>query len=326
MNNIILPSKYEFKEPWHLDIDNFNNLTNTINSIITILEKENLKYYEKEIQKEIENDFLSSSNTIEEKRIMVEERLSNRIFSDEIEKYYIDTIQNKTISDTSLENLIKVHTLEEYEAKNLTINIKKYYINFNLEIDTNRNLLSYSVGSYKIDNEELSAIIQIINHEINNWIEKNKPNIIERVWFEYYSLVAIIVFIFTFIIATTIISETSNIGVKKYQQELKKEALIILENGIQKNEIEKSLEIILKNQIDFVPKDYKYQINYNLENLKVFLWAIFIVFLLKFKPTSIIGLGKNKRKVKIYRLWYRFIIYFIPFSVILPYIINKLSS
>lgn len=326
MDSIILPNKYEFNAPWHLDMDNFNNLINTVNSIIKIIEKENSKYYEKEIIYKLENNYFDTTLNIEQKRIIAEERCFYMISDYTSDEYYINTKQGKTISDKSLENLIKVHSLEEYEAKSLIINIKRYFISFEIKIDTKRNLLTYCVDNRKINNQELSSIIQTINYEMNDWIEKNRPNIIERVWSNYYSLFPMLLFIFaTFFITISFLSETTNIDIKKYKEELKKEALVVLENGIQKDEIEKTLEIILKNQINFVPQqEDKYEIEYN--NLKFLLLAVFIAIILEFKPISIIGLGKNKKKVKIYRTWYKFVIYFFPIIIFIPYVINKLSS
>jgi len=80
----------------------------------------------------------------------------------------------------------------------------------------------------------------------------------------------------------------------------------------------------MKIETKYLPKDYKPVKTHNQLILKI--WGIVLIctILLLIKPITILGIGKHKSKLVFYNSWTKLILVFIPLSILLPVVLNKL--
>lgn len=195
----------------------------------------------------------------------------------------------------------------------ITINKKKFAIRIgNLK------------GIYSTDHED-ELLVKIVGvppdiHDkivfiIETWIDKHTPKPIEAMWSKLFAfpspmlaLVIVIVGLAAYLVSVlkAIISYYDKINT-------------ILENGLQQNElipVVKSLIDIQTNQ--FYLPDVSNSTNVRLLVL-VLLVLIWIILLKCFRPRTIIGIGKNKKKMNQLRVMYKVICTW-PASFIMPFI------
>jgi hypothetical protein len=113
----------------------------------------------------------------------------------------------------------------------------------------------------------------------------------------------------------------------RYKNDLKSQAHELLKDGITPDETEKALDILLKLQSGFLPKDY---IEANPTSLRG--WYILVTCAALFgiigliPPKTNLGLGKGEQRVKRWIIWIRVVSVVIPTGIILPIVLNKLSA
>ena len=113
----------------------------------------------------------------------------------------------------------------------------------------------------------------------------------------------------------------------RYKNDVKSQAHELLKDGITPDETEKALDILLKLQSGFLPKDY---IERNPTSLRG--WYILVIcaalvgIIGLIPPKTNLGLGKGDQRVKRWRIWIRVVSVGISSGIILPIVLDKLSA
>ena len=109
---------------------------------------------------------------------------------------------------------------------------------------------------------------------------------------------------------------------------LKEEAFGLLENGIQKEEVPKALELLLAYKTQYKKSNPESElVKSDLYQMLSYVGIGLILFtILYFGPNSVIGIGRGERKLKLINIYVKIVIYIIPVLILLPILINKVSN
>jgi len=148
-------------------------------------------------------------------------------------------------------------------------------------------------------------------------MEKRKPNKVLQTWSNYGEPISYVIFIPLIFLFFYFMQKSYT----SYNEVLIKQSKTIIDIGIDSTNSNDALELLLKLQSGYVPKDFvptekpKNPIYIRLLALSSLLYLICRV-----KPKTTIGLGKRKFLYKFYKFWVIFVTITIPtFLVILPF-------
>lgn len=312
MGKLIIPNEINIKGPWILEENQFEEL----NDALIEIEKIIFESYEVEVEREIEEELphLSQWN----------EKVSRQEARNEIEKTYsfakneqfamLLSKDGKRLRDTSLIGLIKDKYTKDFTPSELQIKIEKGPISFMLEINSR---YSGELQTRISINEDRFA--NDINYILNKWVRKNKPNGIVQVWSSLFP--SIIFPLFILLGASSLLIKTDE---KKYEEEIKRDGIELLENGINESEIKEAIEIVLKIQTDYVPDDYKNESSLDSNKFNIWIYGFICLALLSISPKTTLGLGKKKGVALFYKTWIYIVTVFIPLTIIWPILQEKI--
>ncbi len=311
MGELHIPTDKKLKGPWLLGLEELEDLA----KIFEELDEKLLHSYEKEIEYFANAEFQEGKyESYEEALIKTKKTFDYRT---KVKKVTLVANDGKKLIDKSLKGILKDSNLKELYPKEISL-IVNYGSNneFTMDIKSGHEAhLSYNLKCYE---KELQ---QDCTYEIEKWTDQNQPSKQTIFWSEYAILFRIIsvfaCFLLAFNIFTTEIPDTQS----SYKKEL---VQLIEENKIKENE-DKSFELLLKYVIDYKPKNIIETTKINPLVLKTFLAFLAIIIISIFVPTSIIGIGKSKVKLKYARVYVK-LIYGIPAAIFLPFLIDLIKG
>lgn len=164
-------------------------------------------------------------------------------------------------------------------------------------------------------NSDSIKIKEDICFKLDNWINKVKPKKYIELWCKFKGLHWVFIYGIIYIYITIWTSSHS------YKSIIKEEAYKLLNSGINENNVEKAVELLLKLNSNWMPLDYN--INYT----SFFIYLLIIIFLgisISFAPKTTFDIGLGKRKINIWKTWINFATIFLPFTILIPIFINIL--
>ncbi|MFN8361348.1 MAG: hypothetical protein U0264_15655 [Candidatus Kapaibacterium sp.] len=323
MGRIIIPTDNKYDAPWFLSSQVLEELHYVLieiekklevgcNNLLYLAIKEdqarylkNLETYPEDVKENIKSKELPEDPY----------NLKNSYKYVRADKYVIlSTKQGKKIEDKDLLSLIKDSQLSEFSPTRLSLGIVKGPCEFILEINglfSNDGSLSTKLTGVEDD------ILSDIYYELSKWIEKHKPNFILNKWSK-----DLWVIVFPLFIGLLVYLSLS--WVTDYNNELARQSLSLLNDGLSDKEVTKAIELLLKTEIGYIPETF-YPDYYSVSTLiNFFIFTFVLICILFIKPKTVIGLGKNKWKIKFYSSWTYIVLSFIPLSILLPIFRAKL--
>lgn len=185
-------------------------------------------------------------------------------------------------------------------------------LNLHIKYGNNENEFKLKIDSAaNEDEDEFNYEIRCLDEEIqlkiqaliDKWVRKNKPSRLLSIWSNCLSFVWIILFI-TFLISLSGLTYTSSSeGV--YKEKLKEEAYKYIEAGTNDQNRDSVIILLLKLQANYVPESIKSQTKELTDPAmkKLLIASIFILLASLIRPKTIIGIGKNYMKYKLYKIW-----------------------
>ena len=312
MGKLIIPNEIRIKGPWLLNEKALEELHETI----IIIERKIDEACEIEVKELIEEKFLETKKwrqSVTREEVLKE--VNDRLDRHNSRQFIFYSKDDKRIEDSSIENLLKDKNILDFKPIKLLIKIIKGTTEF--EITISKTHIDELQTRLRTTNDNFA---DDINYELNKWIRKYQPNFALQKWntwspFFIFPLISLIFFSSLFFMK----SKT-----ELYQNELLNQCKEILIDGVSADEVNLTLEIIMKIETKYLPKDYKSVKTNNQLILKIWGIALICAILLMIKPITIFGVGKNKSKLVFYNAWIKLILVFIPLSIILPVILNKL--
>lgn len=312
MGELYIPSKKEVNGPWLISLYDLEEL----DAIIKEIEQHLTESYQQENKDDAIKD-------VEKGRYeSIEEALEfqkNSLYKKEIKKTItlISKDETRLISD-SLKDLLIDPKLKKLEPKELNITIEfDYYNSFSLNIRKHFNgKLKYELKCYSPENRSE------ISYKIENWIEKKQPNLGKRVWHKYsllFTFLSFIICLFSSVfINTTLYPNTNEI--------YKSDALEIIKNGVSDSNQFVAMELILKQNFNYIPEKQKPVTKHNKVAFRIFSVSLFLLIISILKPRTTIGVGKYKNRLKFYIFYSSMILYTIPVILFSPVLIDLIQD
>ena len=238
---------------------------------------------------------------------------------------HIVTLENgqkivaNSLSELELNNDLKTHYVTKLHTKIDEEHRYIYCTEFTFQLG-NRASHSFQYDIRDVGDE--SVKLRCINL-VDEWINENRPPVLLRIWSGVHSAAFFLgVFVFFFMLATVTGDSPRE---TLYQQELLDRAYDIIEQGVDECNVYLALETLLEKEFSYVPSSFQPEVPSR--DFWIQLICVCVVTLLvTFCPIAHIAVGLGKRKVKFWNRYVQIITYFIPTAVILPLLINIVSS
>ncbi len=314
MTEILYPMRKEFSAPWLIDFDKLELL----DEVIEKQHKELLDYREKGIQaaikEEISNYKDNEQHIVKEK---IEEQTRNSYeFCSEFRKVTILLSKGREVQAESFKEASKEQFLQD-----------EVPIGFSAKLEVGSTKVEITLGEYdrdeiryKVDSND-SAIAKDIIYDIESWIKSVLPRLWLRIWKKVYGWHFNLIFLWVLCAAVTL-----PVVYKQFQSEIKKDVEAIIVEGIDSDNIEKAIEFVLIYASNYVPEQYRTNVESWLRKLIVFssIFAV-VILILSFPPKSNIGIGKGESRIRRWRVYLRIVSFTIPVVIILPIILNQIQ-
>lgn len=314
MAEIISPQNNGINGPWILDKSALEELDSTISHIKEKVDQSFELVLEKAINSKYEDMLEWSDNyTIEDAKKRVMDSLHYNSNSDYV---LLSTKEGDVIKEDSILLLLKNPSLEKYTPDGISVSYSKGPCEFNLEIiDKYRESFKHRV---KVPDPQTK---NDINYYLANWTDKFRPTKVKQIWSGWFPGISVGLLLVLLLITALSLESAS----EQYDVYLNSKIHELLKDGVQENETTTAIELVLAKSSKYVPSDFKPQ-----TSMLVgvgWAWIAYLVSLiLNIKPTTTIGIGKNKRKIGFYKIWTYVVTVVVPSSILLPIIIDLIKS
>jgi len=236
-------------------------------------------------------------------------------------EYILTFSDGKSIVEQSLLNFDKNYDIRTALPQNLIVKIYNgndaiYCTELNFKLN-DRMLQAFDYNIRGITQEESKLII--IN-KIEDWIEENQPSKFLRWWNRHYSIFP---FFFIGFFLSIIIFQNSDSQL--YQNSLTPQIQNILEHGVDESNYTTALELLLIKEYSYVSPSFQSKGDTTVD-LLIILICLIIAVVGFYCPKSNISIGSGRKKVKFWKTYERFITISIPTLIILPLLVNFISS
>ena len=325
MGQLVVANYQSIKGPWLVDSKSLHELIPVLDKVNTCLEKAN----NEAIQREADDLFArqsdsSSIKSIEDATAKIRTQYSFQI---QESKVVLSAHNSKELKDFSLSQLLKDPQLDTFNADRLLIETRCGTSSFSLELDERiegRLYVRISTDNDSVANE--------ISYEVNRWIDANSVNTAIRIWSQYIGGAARALLIACIFLVITLFAIISTTASTNYSDILRKEAKQLLSRGINTENSNKALELLLKLQTDYAPADYATQptslggsAKYLFIDLH-FVWILLALIILSIAPKTTIGIGQRKRLYSFYKFWTYIVLITIPNILIWPWLKSKIPK
>lgn len=286
MSRLIYPGSRKIKGPWLLDKNNLQKFETMIGEVVAELCADSGKEYKPE--------------------------------------YTITFSSGKSIVEHSLQDFDIINDIRAELPQELVVKI--YYGNISIlctELTFNLNERMLQSFSYNIRDTIHEESKLIIINKIEDWIEENKPSNFLTWWnnnYIYFPLLGIAIICLALLLFTT-----QNSTSQLYQNSLIPQIEDILEHGIDESNLSTALEFLLIKEFSYVPPSFQSKVNPTIY-LLVIIVCILIAVVGACPPKANIAIGAGRRKVQFWKNYVKIITISIPTLIILPLLINFISS
>jgi hypothetical protein len=293
------------KGPFIIKQNDFENLE----SVVVEVEKYLKESLDNEIIATVESENSKEALSKSEKAKKITEASKRNSFDKREKKITLISADGKRLLGKSIREILKDSSLDTFNPKEFHLFIE--YGNSNnvkLEIPANDNgELRLDINCFDISKSN------DIRLDLNNWLGTIKPPNRVKLWSDWAGLMIILLLFPLLILSIGAFSSDYS----TYESVLSKESNDLLKQGINENNVNKAVEIILKKQTKFVPSDFVGQkIEKDPNNLRWFFITLFIFTVALLRPVTTIGLGKKKWKLDFYKIWIPFVTYTVPVTLI----------
>ncbi len=291
MGHLFLPSQQRIKGPWLIDQKALEKLDCLLESI-----------HQKLVQ--VANTDNAKEGNTNQKKL-------------DVPKNAMLIAKNKSrIEDSTLLGILRDPKAKDFDPLELNIKIGYRYLgpSFLLSVDSKYDgELEYSV---ECKNDQIR---DEINYNIDAWVEELKPNKFLQFWSNWlpYLLCPIILTGIT-IMSLVLFKMPKDIN----KESLKSQAYKLLQAGINEQNHNEAIEILLKLQTNISTDNKSAKPILRINALKVLIIFLACIIMLSIVPKTSLGIGKGKRIVAFYKFWIKFIVITIPSLIILPKLID----
>lgn len=297
MSKLYIPSKKEIRGPWLLDRKQLEELNEILEFAKENLEESQKKEIEEKLKKEIEKgDFKNVDEAVDYERSF----FGNKV---KINISLIDK-DEKSLEGESLKDLLKDQHMSDFKPELLKAVIENGYSN-KLELRVGKiydGELSFNLKAYDNDIEDE------IKYKIENWLDDYKPSRASQIWLQYGFLIFFISAIIFSLAVGSIYSIEEPSTTQIYQEEIN----TILKDGIDNQNRNEAINLILKQVSGYLPDGTKNREIISYTAIKISSIAFLLLLLALIKPKTTLGIGKNKLRMLTYRKYIQIVLITLP--------------
>lgn len=250
----------------------------------------------------------------------IEEALNRKKLLDSEYKKKVELVSKngKILIDESIKGILKDSKLIDFKPKELFLEIghgwEKYFF---LKISKRYN----GEFVYKVQFHDQDISEEII-YKIENWIEKYQPKKLNSLWSSYGSGFSFICFILSIVLFSFITYKELPDFKGQYKTEINK----IIEKGVNEENKNKAVELMLKYSTDYRPENVKEITKINTTAIRFFSISIIICIIGLIKPITVIGIGTHKSLLNRYKIYTKFVLITIPALFLIPPVIEWIQG
>ncbi|MDF2437718.1 MAG: hypothetical protein K0Q95_2094 [Bacteroidota bacterium] len=224
----------------------------------------------------------------------------------------------KFLEDNTIFGLLKDPKLTDFHPKELKVIIEKGLKNrFSLTVSTVYDgELKYSIQCFDHDIQEE------IHYAITNWIEKHRPNKIKQFWSQNYFIIGGLFGFITLITFIVMVQEPTVDLKKLYGKEIQE----ILKQGVNKDNHDKAIEILLRYTTGYIPENFLPVKKISSLVIQIFSISTFLTLVSILRPKTTIGIGTTKQIMKFYKFYVNLVLITIPLTFIIPPLIDWIKA
>ncbi len=310
MNNFVYSTQVNLEGPWLVDRDALLHLGRDIETISGKFANANKEFIDNSLTQMLEGH---SPEAREKYREQYLNDLNQRYAMKR--RVTVSCSASKYIEDESIERLLSLPEMLHESPTELEIEIKTVHRSARIHLE-NR-----GIGGSKLsirtspETDELSRESFV---ELHQWATNNQAPLWQRFWSNNYGTMLMVWAFSLWIIASVALPSKS----EHVERELREESIQVLKDGISNNEIPNAIELLLRNELK-IPKIESPQQTPSWFNAYFYVGLASSV-VLYFRPSLVIGMGRNELRIKRWRWWVKFIGITLPgfifASIIWPYV------
>lgn len=288
MSKLAYPGSREIDGPWLLDKESLQKFESLVSDIVKVFCDSSGKAYKPEYTIVFSN-----------RKSIVEQSLRDFDIKNEIKNFVPQKLVVSIFTDGFASRLY---------CTELTFKLNR------------RSSQSFEYNIRGVEDEQLKLVI--IN-KIEEWIEENQPSRFLKTWDAVHMLFPYLCFIAIYIVVCVFLA--NNDTDKLYQESLLPQLQSVLEQGIDESNFTTALELLLIKEYSYVPASFETKIDPR--GLICPISIVLIIGVVGFCcPKANIAIGAGKNRVKYWKRYERLITVTIPTMIILPMLINLISS
>jgi len=315
MATLTVPAKRKIEGPWLIGAEELESLSDVLDAISNKLAASLELEINETIRIENEKEYLSEDSI----KSKIEEAKARYSFEKNKNKLVLSSLNDNKLSDKTLSGILRDPKIADFIPRELSVDIEHGINNFfNLKISTaSKGKLSYQLKCFdqEIENE--------IRYEIDKWIDKNKPRRVLQIWSNHSDIISGL-FGFAAFIAAILLFPTS---ADSYKEETKRKTQELLKSGVNKENQNQAMELILSNQTNYTPENYVTTAVANKQiKQRTFIASIVLFIFSVVRPKTTIGIGRRKNCLNFYRIWLRLVVVTIPVTFIVSPLVEYIKS
>lgn len=306
MGQYYVPAKGSITGPWLLDLKHIEEL----DSIIPYIEEKLNASQTAEIEKKFSLDI--KNGKYKDLEDAVQHYRKNSLFAGIERKIELTSKKGAVFKGGTLKEILIDPKLDDFNPSLLEIDISYGHTN-QFKISVGRRFdgeLNYKLSCFDL------IIEDEINYIIKNWVAENKPKLAPRIWNKNFPLMVGFGLLLLFLGISTLFEKDTPTTSEIYKDETK----ALLETGINAENRDVAIELMLKYNSNFRPESIEPKISYNRTALKIIFLGGMLIFFGVLRPHTVIGVGKNLSLLRFYRFYINFVLVVIPtVFIIVPF-------
>ena len=315
MKNFVYSTQITLDGPWLIDREALLHLGKSVETISVKFDSANREFVASTLIQRLERYSPDRRDEMREKCL---EEVNQQYAMKR--KVTLSCSGSKYIEDESIERLLSLPEMLDESPTDIEVEIKTPHRSAQIKLGKRvfgGSKLSISTSP---ETDELAREAFV---DLQQWAATNQVPLWQRFWANNYGTIVWLWVCALFVIASLIIPSNTDY----LEKELRPDVIQILKNGISNDEMPNAIELLLRNEFK-VPKT---EVQHPLPSwFKIYFFGgLAACLVLYFRPSLVIGVGRNEQRIKRWRWWAKFVGITLPgfifASLISPYILELLG-
>lgn len=319
MGNLIQSETKSLKGPFILDNASLEAVHTTLEQVVAKLDEGLIAAIEEKAESIMESQQESGQpvSPKDKARQVVRERTLFKKMESTVELVSKD---DKRLKDSSVLNILKDPKSGLLNPVKLYIKFQRGPCEFRMEVVSGADEGGVEIGILCGDD----SINADIWHLVKGWLDITAPNVLLTLFARGAEAIA---WILGLVLAFMLLLDLSPDSVSlenQYQDQLKDQAHLLLDGGIDSSEVDSALTTLLAIQSKYLPRDFVGEAESPAPGIQKNTILVGVSLLLTIAtPRTIIGLGRRRNRAWLYKYWKAVVLVWLPVSILIPWLINQ---